>query len=257
LSAAPAVVFDLDDTLVADAASIAAALRNTAALAAEMQEGVEPAALADSVRRRARELWHAHPLYPWAKRIGIASNEALWSRFGGDGDELAQLRAWAPEYRRRVWELALEDHGIFHPSMADSLAARFGTERRARFETFPDAVPVLEALHGTRPLGLLTNGEASLQREKLAASGLEPYFDATVVSSEIDAGKPEPAAFAAMLERLDASSAVMVGDSLERDIDGALGAGLRAVWVNRNGTDGGRPGVPVVRSLAELPALLS
>jgi putative hydrolase of the HAD superfamily len=251
LSAA-ALVFDLDDTLVADAAAIAGALRATV----ETCPGADPNALAASVRRRARELWRAHPLHPWARRIGIASNEALWGRFVGDGDEVRALREWAPEYRRTVWERALADHEVVDPGLAVSLAARFATERRARSETFPDSAPVLEALHRIRPLGLLTNGEASLQREKLAASGLEPHFDATVVSSEIGTGKPDAAAFATVLERLGVTSGVMVGDSLERDIDGALAAGLDAVWVDRAGSAGGRPGVPAVRTLAELPALL-
>jgi hypothetical protein len=49
----------------------------------------------------------------------------------------------------------------------------------------------------------------------------------------------------------------MVGDSLARDIDGALDAGLDAVWINRFGQPGpGRDGVPEIASLTELPAAL-
>jgi FMN phosphatase YigB (HAD superfamily) len=48
---------------------------------------------------------------------------------------------------------------------------------------------------------------------------------------------------------------MMIGDSLVRDIDGALEAGLDAVWINRFGRPGpGRSGVPEITSLAELPA---
>jgi putative hydrolase of the HAD superfamily len=76
--------------------------------------------------------------------------------------------------------------------------------------------------------------------------------------------KPHPSIFAAALRLVDvpAADAVMVGDSVRQDVDGAVGAGLRAVLLNR----GGRPhprerelaasGVPVIRSLVELPNLV-
>ena len=47
----------------------------------------------------------------------------------------------------------------------------------------------------------------------------------------------------------------MVGDSLDRDVEGARAAGLRAVWINRTGQP--RPdGVTAITTLAELPAVL-
>lgn len=46
----------------------------------------------------------------------------------------------------------------------------------------------------------------------------------------------------------------MVGDSLKNDVEGALRAGLKAVWYNRWQTVG--PAVPTIRHLRELPALL-
>jgi FMN phosphatase YigB (HAD superfamily) len=56
----------------------------------------------------------------------------------------------------------------------------------------------------------------------------------------------------------DAGRAVMVGDSLTRDVDGAIAAGLGAVWVNRFGsprpTD--RPDLIEVSTLGDLPAAL-
>jgi putative hydrolase of the HAD superfamily len=47
----------------------------------------------------------------------------------------------------------------------------------------------------------------------------------------------------------------MVGDSLERDIHGALAAGLGAVWLNRSGA--AAPEITQVSTLAELPAALT
>jgi putative hydrolase of the HAD superfamily len=113
---------------------------------------------------------------------------------------------------------------------------------------------VLSALDG--PLALVTNGAACLQREKLTASGLAEHFDAVVVSGDLGAGKPEPSVFLHALSLLGARDGVMIGDSLARDVDGALATGLRAVWVNRFDSGPGRAGVPEISSLAELPALI-
>jgi FMN phosphatase YigB (HAD superfamily) len=70
-----------------------------------------------------------------------------------------------------------------------------------------------------------------------------------VVSGEVGIGKPDPAVFAYAIDRLGASprDTVMVGDSWERDVLGALGAGLSAVWVS-----GGRS---VPEELAEVTVI--
>ena len=105
-----------------------------------------------------------------------AHGEGLWCRFEGDGDELAGLRRWAPEYRREAWRRALADQGVADDALAEELGERFGTERRARHEVFAD-VPAALAAAGV-PLALVTNGASCLQREKLAGSGLADRFDA-------------------------------------------------------------------------------
>jgi FMN phosphatase YigB (HAD superfamily) len=51
----------------------------------------------------------------------------------------------------------------------------------------------------------------------------------------------------------------MVGDNLRQDVEGALGAGMRGVLLDRAGAQPARAaelGVPVIRSLRELPDLL-
>jgi putative hydrolase of the HAD superfamily len=158
---------------------------------AEVAE-VDTPALVTAVRARARALWNATPAHPYCKRIGISSSEAMWCRFEGDGPEVTWLRAWAPEYRREAWRLALAEQGVDDAGLAEALGERFGVERRARHEVFPDAVPALIELGERHALALVTNGAACLQREKLAASGLADHFAAVVVSADVGAGKPIP-----------------------------------------------------------------
>jgi putative hydrolase of the HAD superfamily len=72
--------------------------------------------------------------------------------------------------------------------------------------------------------------------------------------------KPHPSIFQAALAAsgVGANEALMVGDSLKADVEGALGAGLRAVWLRRAGEDSSaRPAdVPIIRRLHELPPLI-
>jgi putative hydrolase of the HAD superfamily len=58
-----------------------------------------------------------------------------------------------------------------------------------------------------------------------------------VVSADVGVGKPDAAVFEHALSQLgvDGDDAVMVGDSLAKDVDGAIAAELRAVWLNRDG----------------------
>ena len=230
------VLFDLDDTLVAEESSAEAAFLATCEHARE-RYGVDPHELHQAVRDRAREAWFAAPTITYCRAIGIASWEGLWARFPGDDPNLEALRRWAPAYRREAWSRALEDFGVRDAPFAERLAAIFAVERRARHVVFPDVEDTLAALHGTWGLAILTNGTHGLQREKIAGSGLAHYFDAITVAGAtpdrtvmVGVGKPDASVFAAALKAAGATPdrTVMVGDSLRRDIQGAQQAGLRA-----------------------------
>lgn len=254
-----ALIFDLDETLMVEEAAAVAAFRSTAERAAADHE-LDAGLLALRARAAARALWHAAPTHPYCRRVGISSWEGLWCRYEGEHPEVRRLREWAPRYRRATWSRALAEQGVQDDALAGALGEHFARERRRLHHVFPDAPDALRALAGAgHRLGLLTNGASCLQREKLAASGLADRFDAVVVSADpaVGVAKPDPRPFRAALAALGATTATMIGDSLEKDIAGARGAGLDAVWVNRNGRD--RPaglGVPAVTSLAELPDLL-
>jgi putative hydrolase of the HAD superfamily len=170
------------------------------------------------------------------------------------------LREWSPRYRREAWSLALADQGVHDPLLAEELGERYGTERRARHDRFADVPACLDELRDSYKLALVTNGASCLQREKLTAAGLNEYFEVVTISGEFGVGKPEPSIFEHTLSLLgsDREHAVMVGDSLARDVDGATAAGLRAVWVNRLGSPApeGDPGLVEITTLSDLPRAL-
>jgi putative hydrolase of the HAD superfamily len=96
---------------------------------------------------------------------------------------------------------------------------------------------VLRALQPGFRLGLITNGAPEIQRVKIRATGLAPYFESVTISGEVGVGKPLKRIFEIALEQLGvaAAGAVMVGDSQSRDVRGAREAGIGSRWVNRTG----------------------
>lgn len=255
-----AAVFDLDDTLAAERELVD---ETFAELAADVAGRLrEPTALPGHIVEEARRLWWAHPDHPWARRTGVASWEALWARFEGDDPVVAGYRDWAPRYRLDAWRNALRRQGVDDPALAADLADRFPALRRTKHRVDPDAAPLLDELRarGVR-LGLVTNGLSCLQREKLAATGLADRFEAVVAGADLGVGKPDPAPLRAVLERLGAPAgdAVMIGNSVEKDVACAAAAGVRAIWVDRTGSpdveDGPAPDA-AVRGLAELREVL-
>jgi putative hydrolase of the HAD superfamily len=233
-----ALLFDLDETLIEEDSAAAGAFEATAAFAEAYDHRLgDRVGLVAAARARARELWSSAATYDYCRDIGISATEGLWCCFEGDDDATAALRRWSPAYRRATWARALEAQGVDDSALADALAERFATERRARHRVFADVEPALSELRERYALGLVTNGASCLQHEKLDRSGLRPFFEAVVVSADFGTGKPDASIFRYVLSRLAEphEQAVMLGDSLARDVDGALSAGLDAIWVNRLG----------------------
>lgn len=138
------------------------------------------------------------------------------------------------------------------PALTDALLAAL------RFSPYSEVPAALRALRGRGlRLVVLSNWDVSLH-DQLAASGLARLVDGAVSSAEAGAGKPQPAAYerALALAGAGAEEAVMVGDSPDTDVAGALAVGIRAVLVDRWGTAQVPPGAHVVPSLAEVPALI-
>jgi putative hydrolase of the HAD superfamily len=197
------------------------------------------AKLRDAVFGRSNEMWQQSESFEYCATLGIGSPTSLLSDFPGDGAELAKLRKWAPRYREQCWTNGLRT--LVEESVAGKLAfeldAAFRGALRLHCPPYNDAVPMLEELGRSYALAVLTNGPGDVQRVKLRASGLERFFAVTVASGDIGSGKPDPRIFTTTLERLgvSANEAIAIGDSVERDVVGAHNAGIRCIWLNRDG----------------------
>lgn len=82
-------------------------------------------------------------------------------------------------------------------------------------------------------VGLLTNGPRVAQRDKLKTLGWEYLFDVALVTGELSAGKPDAAAFEALVDALgsDPAETAYVGDDVDADVGGAANAGLVPIQV--------------------------
>ena len=103
----------------------------------------------------------------------------------------------------------------------------------------PEAPEVLEKIRSKRSLALVSNFDyAPYVHNLLEKWKLSPLFDAILVSDAVGVKKPDPGIFHRALRQmgLAADQAVHVGDSQE-DIEGAVGAGIRPVWIDRHRKD--------------------
>lgn len=105
-------------------------------------------------------------------------------------------------------------------------------DARNDLELFHDVRPALESLRRRCRLVAVTNGNADLDK-----IGIAELFDDFVSARMAGAAKPSPKIFSAAIEAGGASPAdtLHVGDDPHVDVHGARGAGMRAVWINRNG----------------------
>ncbi len=138
-----------------------------------------------------------------------------------------------------VWVLFTERIILGMGGVGNTYPAAVEMERRwthsAHFELYDDALPALEAVAaGGLKIGLLSNSARNLD-DFVSHHGLS--VDAVLTSASHGKTKPHRSIFAAMLDLLDVipAEALMVGDTLHDDVEGARAAGMRALLLDRDG----------------------
>lgn len=249
------ILFDLDDTLLVDDAHVEACFLRVTAIV-DGAAGVEAGTVARSVRTRARELWRSSPYHSLVMALGFSSWEGLAADFSGGHPSLHPLRQWVPTYRLESWTAGLAEFGAIEH--AQELVTQYRSERRESYQLVAGATAVVDAFRRAGwAVGIVTNGPPDLQREKLMMTGLLSHVDEVAISGELGCGKPDAAIFESILRRLEVepSDALMVGDSVHRDMEGAASLSIPAVWCRNGRTDVRWP--DSIDSLIELLARLN
>lgn len=150
---------------------------------------------------------------------------------------------------RHHWRVLHEPELFMAPELVEPFLAALDPP------LFDDARPALEALRGHVTLALLTNNPFGA--EVLTRHGLDAGVFGCVVVADPQFRKPDARAFSALVTALalEAPEIAFVGNSITDDVEGALDAGLRAVWLDRwNDAWTPPPGVLRIGSLTELSA---
>ncbi|MDE7416848.1 MAG: HAD family hydrolase [Lachnospiraceae bacterium] len=101
---------------------------------------------------------------------------------------------------------------------------------------FPDTITCLDGLKKAgKKIYLLSNAQRSFTWTELEQTGLVPYFDGILISSDEGCMKPDPEFYNICCERygLDKSQSVMIGNELKSDMAGAKAAGIDGFYINR------------------------
>jgi putative hydrolase of the HAD superfamily len=201
--------------------------------------------------------------------LGPEGYRALGRRHGLELDparyEEARAAAFAevkrhPEldHDEEIWVLFTERIIRGMGGEGDTYAAAVEMESRwaqsVHFELYDDALPVLDFLRDRGfKIGLLSNSSRDLN-EFVTHHSLRA--DAVLTSHAHGKTKPHESIFRAMLDLLGVApaEAVMVGDTVDDDIEGARAVGMRAVLLDREGRYPGVEGR--LDDLRELPAML-
>jgi putative hydrolase of the HAD superfamily len=205
--------------------------------------------------------FQASGYHEFCSRHGIAVDLSAFDRAVAEaasgldsGDDIYDVQLYV-DYTKRI----IEGMGGRGPAL-DAAAREIYDEWAAcqHFTMYDDVPEVLRLLHASGlKIGLISNSHRCLASFQTHFD-LQGLFAATVSSVEHGYMKPHPSIFEAALRaaRVEAAEAVMVGDSLTHDIDGAMRLGMRGVLVARSGPVTAPPDVQVIQSLRELPALL-
>lgn len=145
----------------------------------------------------------------------------------------AHRRNLTGETRAPIFEDLLARGGGDTAASSEELARAYREAINAALVPVRGVESMLASLRERYRVGLLTNGPTVAQQAKLVTLGWEDAFDAVVITGELTAGKPDAAAFEALLDALDADpgETAYVGDELDADVAGASASGFAVVQV--------------------------
>lgn len=189
--------------------------------------------------------------------------DKLFLKYGVKESDIAEYKDFYKPMNKELWQ-KLERGEITRESLINTrfynLFSHFGLELDGSVlakeyeamlgecaEHIEGAVELLENLSRAGfELYAVSNGISNIQRKRLANSEITPFFKEIFISEEMGAQKPDIEYFE-MVERkvegFELSRALLIGDSLSADIQGANNFGIDCVWYNPFGKE--HTGIPI------------
>ncbi len=135
--------------------------------------------------------------------------------------------------RRETVEHALQHIGKENTTIATAMVYAYETIGNEHRHLAPHALDTLQQLRDLNiPLALISNGNASYQRQKIERHHLGSFFDIILIEEEFGVAKPDSRIFLATLDHLHvaAHETWMIGDDLMFDIAASQQLSIFAIW---------------------------
>ncbi|MDI6047736.1 YjjG family noncanonical pyrimidine nucleotidase [Flavobacterium yafengii] len=160
----------------------------------------------------------------------VPINQECWKLYQYDKITHAELR-----YNRLKYSFDALDYSISDEEI-DTIANDYIRFLPENNHLFDGTFEVLEYLNQKYNLHIITNGFADVQYKKINNSNIGSYFQTVTNSEMAGVKKPNPIIFdyALDLAKAKKENSIMIGDSLDADVQGALDAGLDAIFFNES-----------------------
>ncbi len=141
--------------------------------------------------------------------------------------------------------------------MISKLSDAYIDELSTHTHLFEGTQSLLDYLNKNYSLHIITNGFDKVQQKKIRNAGLEAYFKVVLTAEAAGVKKPHPAIFNKAIEMAETKSvqSLMIGDSFEADIEGALKLGMQAIHFNSH-DENHHDKCPIVYHLDEIKQYL-
>jgi putative hydrolase of the HAD superfamily len=160
----------------------------------------------------------------------VPINLKYWERYRKDEISQKELRLGRLKETFDLLEFPIEDQSIL------ILSEQYIHYLPKYNHLFEGTIEILEHLNLKYNLHIITNGFSEIQENKLNNSNITHYFKTVTNSEMVGVKKPNALIFeyALGLAKAKKESSIMIGDCMEADVQGALDAGLDAIFFNGN-----------------------
>jgi putative hydrolase of the HAD superfamily len=180
-------------------------------------------------------------------------NDILWKKY-------AKHEVTKSDVRINRFKYSLEELNIFDDTINEFFASHFVIRTPLKKNLIEGAIELMDYVKDRYTLSIITNGFKEVQYIKMEESGLSKYFSHIFISEEVGYNKPSPDIFKHAMETsgaINAENCLMIGDSLEADILGAINAGMKAVYLcPESKNESTENNFITVNSLAEIKTIL-
>jgi putative hydrolase of the HAD superfamily len=145
----------------------------------------------------------------------------------------------------------------FDPQKIESISDQYILHLSTFSNLFEGAISLLDGLKSKYQLHVITNGFEIVQHHKIKNSGLSSYFKNVFTAEKVGYKKPHPIIFEHALDhtQTNAHNSLMIGDSLEADVLGAMNIGMQAIHFNSH-NEPQHDHCPMVENLDEISIML-